>query len=156
MATKKTDNILALAPLPSGFDTATSVSLAPWNSRRPRNQDEKRLIDEAYKRQLAMNIIGTQERFGESKIAEIHRHASQVFDETTGFILEVKDQPGRSPQHQACVEQFCLRQVQLYAQQSFALIDVGATGIALEVHRDPYPPPEPERRHGFLERLLGS
>ena len=156
MTKRKSDNILALAPLKSDLNAATNVSLAPWNSRRPRGHEERRLIDEARKRQLAMDIIGTQARFGISQIAEIHRHASLIFDETSGFILEVKDQPGRSPQHQAYVDQFSERQVQLLAQTSLAMSDVGATSIGVEIHQSPYPPDEPERRHGFLKRLLGS
>jgi len=111
---------------------------------------------------LAIDIISTKARFGASKIGEIHQHASLTFDETTSFIVEIKDRSGRSQQHQAYADQFSERQIQLLAQHLLGVVDVSATGIGVEIHRPPYPPPEPEpplepkRRAGFLQRLLGS
>ena len=157
MTGKRNDNSLHMPPHTSRSAATTDVDLALWSSRQPSNRSDKRLIDEARKRQLAMYIIDTQTRFGLSRIAEIHRHASLVFDETCGFILEAKDQPGRSPQHQAYVDEFSERQVQLLAQTSLAMSDVGATSIGIEIHQSPYPPPsEPARRPGFWQRLLGD
>lgn len=158
MTRKKSDNILALAPLSPDLNASGNLSLAPWSSRRKRTREEQRLVEEAYKRQLAMDIKATEARFAATKIAEIHRHAVKTFDQTSGFILEVKDQPDRSPQHQAYMDQFGERLVQLFAQQLLATVDVGATSIAIEVHASPYPEPEPEpeRRVGLFRRLLGD
>jgi len=154
MARKKDDNVLALTPLASNSSAATNTGLVPRNSFRALTRDEERLIEEDRKQQLAIEIRAAKGRLGMSKIAEVHKHAELTFDEAAGFIVEIKDRPGRSPQLQAYVEQFSERQIQLLAQHLLGVVDVSATGIGMEVHRDPYPPPE--RRAGFLERLFGG
>ena len=154
MTKRRADNTLALTPLASDF--GTTISLAPWSSRWALTEDEKRLNEEARMQQLAIEAIAAKARFGASKVGEIHQHASLTFDETVGFVMEVKDRPGRSQQHQAYIDEFTERQVQLLAQHSLGVVDVGATSIGLEVHRDVYSPPGSRRRAGFLQRLFGG
>ena len=155
MTRKKNDNVLGLAPLTSDFST-TSASLVPWSSGWPLIKDEARLIEEARKQRLAIAIIDSKARFGASRIGEIHQHASRTFDEATSFIKEIEGRSGRSQQHQAVIKQYSERQIQLLAQHSLAVTEVSAADIGMEIHRSPYPSLKPERRIGFLQRLLGD
>lgn len=158
MAKKKNDNVLALAPLSSDLNM-THGGLQAWNRRWEPTEGERQLTEEARTQQRAIDVIATKARFAESKVGEIHQHAIQVFDETNSLIMEAKERPGRSAQHQAYMDQFSERQVQLLAQHSLGLVEVSATGIGAEVHRSPYPPPEkpkPAKRPGLLQRLLGG
>ena len=69
---------------------------------------------------------------------------------------EIKDQPDRTQEHQAYVDQFSVRQIQLLAQHTFAAIDIGASGVANEADLSPYPPtPKPKMQVGWLGQLLG-
>jgi hypothetical protein len=156
MTKRRNDNVLALPPLRSDFGTTANTSLVPWSARKSLNKNEKRLIESAHEQWLTIDIIATKARFGTRMIGEIHKHGSLTFDEATSFIVDIKDQPGRSQQHQAYIDQFSERQIQLLAQQALAAIDVSATGIGVEIHRDPHPPDEPEPRPGFLQRVFGK
>lgn len=155
MVRKTDDNLLALTPLAADVNVTGNTSLVHWGPRQAPSRDEKELIAVGGKQRLAITIIATKARLGASMITEIHQHGSLTFDGTTGFIMEVKDRPGRSQQHQAYINQFSERQIQLLAQQLLATIDIGAAGIGIEIHKSPYPP-EPERRPGFLQRLFGG
>lgn len=154
MTRKKENNVLALAPLTSDFGSTADTSLVPWSSRKPLNKQEKQLIEVSHEQRLVIDLITTKARFGMSMIGEIHEHGSLTFDEATSFIMEVKERPGRSQLHQAYIDQFSERQIQLLAQQTLAVIDVSATGVGVEVHQSPYPPLE--QHVGFLARLLGE
>jgi hypothetical protein len=153
MTGKKNDNVLALPPLTSDFGTTANTSLVPWDSRRPLTKAGKRLVEEAHKQRLVIDIITTKARFGASMIGKIHEHGGITFNEATSCLMEIKDQPGRNPQHQAYIDQFTEHQVQLLARQLLAVIDVSATGIGVEVHRDPHPP---ERPAGLLKRWFDN
>ena len=156
MARETNDNVLGLAPLSSEFGTATHLGLGLWSSHQSLTQDERQLIDEARKRQLAIDIISTQARFAVSKINEMHQHASGMFDTTCNLIIEIKDRLDRDAQHQAYIDQFSEHQIRLLAQHSLAMIEMGATNIGTELHQSPYPPSSsgPKRPAGFLQRLF--
>ena len=153
MTRKKGNNVLALPPLRSDFGTTADTSLVPWSARKPVTKREKQVIEVAREQWLVIDLTATKARFGDSMIGEIHKHGSLTFDEATSFIMEIKENPGRSQLHQAYIDQFSERQIQLLAQQSLAVIDVSATGIGVEVHRPLYPPEPPV---GLLQRLLGG
>ena len=46
--------------------------------------------------------------------------------------------------HQAYVDEFCLRGTEALGRHLLGTMEVGATGIAIEVNRSLYPPPPPE------------
>lgn len=153
---KKNDNLLALPPLGSDESATDSTTLVPWSPRGSLTTEEKRVIDLYGKHRLLMGVIAEKARYGTSLIGEIHKHGSLTFDEATSHIMEVKDRSGRSELHQAYIDQFTERQIQLLARQSLGAIEVGATSIGFVIHEDSDPPPLPEPRSGFLQRLLGG
>lgn len=152
MTRKKTDNVLALAPLRSDFGSTADTSLVPWSARKPLNRREKQMIEEVHRQDLAIDLETQQARFGMTMMRRIHEHGAVSFSEATEFIMDIKEDSGRSEEHQAYIDQFSLRQIQLLAQQTLAVIDISTTGIGIEVHRSPYPPLK--ERHGFWARLL--
>lgn len=150
---KKNDNLLALPSLGSDEPSVGGTTIVPWSSRGSLTKEEKRVIDLHRKHELLMEVIAEKTRYGTSLIGEIHKHGSLTFDEATGHIMEVKDRSGRSELHQAYIDQFSERQIQLLARQSLGAIEVGATGIGLIIHEDSDPPEQPS---GFLPRLFGG
>jgi hypothetical protein len=152
MTRKKTDNVLALPPLRSDFGSTADTSLVPWSAREPLNRREKRITEESHSQDLVIDLIAQQARFGMTMIGRIHEHGNKTFNGTTEFIMEVKNDSDRTEEHQAYIDQFSQRQIQLLAQQLFAVIDVSATGVGVEVHKSPYPPLK--KPTGLLARLL--
>ena len=159
MSTKKPSDALGLAPIASELSPA-SASLVPWRSRRSLSVGEKRLTEEEQRQLLTIDIIAVKGRFGATKIEQIHRHGAQAFSEGLAAIYEIKDQAGRSQEHQQVVDAFMARQVQLLAQHELGVVDASATNIGEVVYRSveppPPPPPPPMRRVGLVERLFGT
>ena len=154
MTGKTGENVLALARLKTEFGPTTEAGLVPWDDREPLSRMENELIAVSREQRLAISLIAAKARFGTGMISLIHMQGSVTFDKTTRFIMEIKDDAGRSQQHQAYVDQFSERQIQLLAQEVLAVIDVGAASIGQEIHRSAYPPPRAVRR-GLLARLFG-
>ncbi len=128
-------------------------SLVPYN---PQNQavtrDEKRIGEEYRKQIIVIEAQAAKTIFGQTKIAEINRHAAQVFDDTVGFIVTTKAE-ARGKEHQAYIDEFANRQIQMFARHMFGTLEVGATKIGLEIDRTLYV--EASRRR-LLARLFGS
>jgi hypothetical protein len=152
MTRKKTDNVLALPPLRSDFGSTADTSLVPRSAREPLNRRERQMIEEVHSQDLAIDLETQQARFGMSMIRRIQEHGALCFSEVTDFIMDIRENSDRSQEHQAYIDQFSQRQIQLLAQQLFAVIDVSATGVGVEVHKSPYPPPK--KPAGLLARLL--
>ena len=85
--------------------------------------------------------------------AEIHRHAVKTFAETASSI-EQERKKAKNTTYQDQVERFCDFVTSLSSKQLAGDITVGATAIAQIINSSPYPP-EPEKRRGFMARLLG-
>lgn len=156
--TKKTDNVLALPPMKSDFSPVAGTGLASQASNRQLDKREKQITELSREHRSVMELTADNARFGMTMIGKIHEHASSTFEETITYIVDTRNQPGRDDEHQAYIDQFSLRQIQLCAQQMLAVIDVGATGVGMEIHRSLYPPPEeaPENGTGFFARLFGK
>lgn len=137
MSKKKTDNVLALPPLKSETGSGTGTSLLLRTTRDATNRLEKRIIEESHTQDLVIDLRAEQARFAMTMIGRIHEHGSITFSEATEMIMDVKDNVDRSQEHQAYIDQFSLRQIQLLAQETLAMIDVVATTIGGEVHRSP-------------------
>jgi hypothetical protein len=144
---KKNEDVVALVPAPD-----LSTALAPLSTRHGLTAAEKGIIDESYKQRLAIEAIRVKEDFGTNKIAEIHFHVNSKFDETAGGMIEAKNRPGRSKEHQEYVDQFTRHQMNMLAQHLSGVLEVSASNIGMILHQSAYPP-EPERQ-GLLSRLL--
>lgn len=155
MTRKKIDNPLALSPLASSSGSIADSSLAPWHMRRGPTDDQKRLIETDKTQRLVINLTAAKACLGANMIGTIHRHGAETFANTTECIMEIRQQQGRSRQHQAYIDQFSERQTQLLAQHMLAAIQTSAIEIGAEMHNDPSQP-KPARRAGLLERLFGK
>jgi hypothetical protein len=156
MARKRSNDVLAPRSLSLGFGTIPDDESLTWGRRHALTKDEQCLIEGSRKQNLAIEISRAKALHGASRILEIHECAALAFDDTSCFIMELKDRPGRSQWHQAFTDQFYERQMQLLARHMLSLVEVAATDIGMIVHEDPYPPPEPEPRPGFLQRVFGG
>jgi hypothetical protein len=152
---KKNENILGLSSLPKpmpGLETDTS--LTPFQANRKLARAERKVIAEFHKEQLIMDATAKKTIYGETKIGELHQHTAAEFDGTVGFILGIKNEPGRTVEHQAYIDAFSHRQVQMLAGHLSGALDIGATNIGIEVQRSLFFADEEERR-GFFARLFG-
>ena len=151
MARKRNNDVLALRSVSLGFGTIPDDESLNWGRRFALTKDERCLIEGGRKQNLSIELSRAKALHGASRFVEIHKCAAMAFDDTSCFIMELKDRPGRSQQHQAFADQFYERQTQLLARHMLSLVEVAASDIGRIVHQ---PPPEP--RPGFLQRVFGS
>lgn len=150
-STQQKGSVLDL-PSESGSSNLGS-SLIPYNARNQAGTRDERKIGEEYRKQvLVIEVQAAKTIFGLTKIAEINQHAAQTFDDTVGFIVTTKAE-ARGKEHQAYVDEFANRQIQMFARHVFGTIEVGATNIGLEINRTNYVSASPR---GFWERVFGS
>lgn len=70
--------------------------------------------------------------------------------------LDVKDESGRSELEQSRIDQFCERQIEMLELPLWSLTEIGPASIHRPMLYHCDPPSDPERRIGFLRRLLSS
>ncbi len=144
---KKSVSVLGLPPV----QAANSLGLEPYSSsRRAITRDEKRVIEAYHKDQLVTDLTGEKGKFGMRKMSEVQQCASELFGETVLFMLDTKNDV-RGTEAQPYVEEFTLRQIQMYARHMLGTLEVVDTNIAIEVHRSLNLPPE---QLGFWQKLL--
>ena len=150
MAGKK--NTYPLSQMPSASDFTDGLVSWP-GPNRTLSKLAKGIIETGREQQLAEAVLSAKFRFAQIKIGELHEHGALVFDRTTDFIMGIKEQSGRSREHQAYIDHFTARKIALLDQHLLKLDDAGATAIAHQAYLPPYPEPEPER--GFWDRVFG-
>jgi hypothetical protein len=149
---KKEESVLGLVPLAQGQSFGENGQMAVFGSTRPSNPDEKWVLDEYHKQTCVMEGFEIKAVKAMQLIGEIHKEGVTTFDEASAHILTIKDEQ-RGKEHQAYIDEFCTRSLQMMGRHLLATMEVGATNIGIEVHRSLYPPPPPEPR-GFFKRLF--
>lgn len=152
--TKKQESVLGLTPIVQGQDFEEHTSALAITSARPSNRDERWILDEYKKQTFVMEGVRAKTEHALDLIADIHRAGVSTFDTATAYILEVKDGQ-RAKEHQAYVDEFCTRGIQMLGRHLLASVEVGATNIGVEVHRSLYPP-EVREKPGFWKRVFGK
>jgi hypothetical protein len=121
---------------------------------------ERSIIDTLRQQELAIDAFGAKGSFGISKIAEVHEHASRLFEPTADYILDVKN-PILNEETRAYVAEFSRQQVKALARQTMGTLEITASSIARIVHESPYPPPKPPeppkkpKPRSLLKMLIG-
>lgn len=156
----KKNNVLALPPMKSDYNTAVNTGDASHAGGYVIQKREKEIIDLSAEQSTVMKHTTALAQQGITLVGSIQQHGSQVFDETSAFIIDVKQQPNRDAEHQSYIDQFSERQIQMLAQQVLGIMEVGAVGIGMEVHRSLYPEypkrdQQPDEKKGFFKRVFG-
>ena len=150
MAKKKT--LLELSPMTTEADFGPSNNQLALSDGNMLAGDRRLIGNESQKQKTAIDAITKKTLYGMDRIAQIDLHAGTVFEETAHAITATK-QAAQGQLHEPYVDEFSHRLLQMSARHMFAVVEIGASGVAQEVHRSPYPPvSEPQ---GFLKRFFG-
>lgn len=150
----KKEALLGRAPLEGVPNPPPNGSLQLFAPERALTKDEQRTIDEFRKQRLVIEATEIKTDFGMTKIGEMHEHATVEFDDNVGYILEIKASQ-RGKEHQAYMDEFVKHQIQHMARNLAAAVEVGATGIGMEIHRSLYLLPEPPEPRSLCKMLFG-
>ena len=151
---RKDDSIFGLAPVAQTPTYNGNGRLVPYQPGRALTKEELRIIAEWEKEQLVIDVTTAKAACGMQKIGEVHQHAATIFDETAGYILAVKAEQ-RGKEHQAYVDEFSTRQLQMFGRQMLGTVESATYNIGVEIHRSLYFQTE-EEKHSFLQRLFGT
>ena len=143
---KKNESVLGLPPIQSGLGF---VPLAP--ERQPANREEERVLEAYHRQRLIIDLTAEKGEYGMFKLGEVQECATTLFGSTVSTIQAEKEQ-FRGTEAQPYVEEFTLRQIQMYAHHMLGSLDIVDTNIGTEIHRSLDLPPE---KRGFLARLFG-
>jgi hypothetical protein len=135
---KKDESLFGFAPLaqtPSFGDNGHMVALGSVHAS---NRNEQWILDEHRKQTLVMEGVEVKAMHAMRLMAEIHKEGATTFDEAAGCILAIKDDQ-RGKEHQAYVDEFFTRGIQMMGRHLLATMEVAATNIGVEVHRSLYP-----------------
>jgi hypothetical protein len=149
---KKQESMLGLAPLSHGSNFGDRGYIVAVDAMQPSNREERWIVDEYHKQALIMQGVAAKEVLAMRLIAEIHKEGVETFDEAAGYILRLKAEQ-RTKEHQAYIDEFSTRAIQLMGRHFLATEEVAATNIGVVVHSTPYPPP-PETP-SVWKRLFG-
>ena len=150
---KKPESVLGLTPISDTPNFEDRGYIIPMDSARPSNQDERWILDEYQKQALIIQGVEAKELLAIKLIAEIHKEGVASFDEAAGQILRIKENQ-RTKEHQAYIDEFSTRAIQLMGRHLLATAEVAATNIGVEVHRTLYPP-LPGETPSLWKRLFG-
>lgn len=145
---KKTVSVLGLAPVQP---TSSSLGLVPYSpSRREVTREESRVIEAYHREELVIDLTAEKGKLGMRKLGEVQETASELFGDTVSFMLDVKNE-AKGTEAQPYVDEFTLRQIQMYARHMLGTLEIVGTNIGLEVHRSLNLPPE---ELGFWQKLF--
>jgi len=150
---KKPESILGLAPLSQESNVGNHRYITPVDSMQPSNQADRWIMDEYRKQALIMVGVEAKAVHAMKLIAGIHKEGVTTFEEASGHILNIKANQ-RAKEHQAYIDEFSTREIQLMGRHPLATVEVAATNIGVEVHRSLYPPLHPETQ-SVWKRLFG-
>ena len=150
---KKSESMLGLAPLSQGSTFGDEGHIVPVDAIQPSNREERWIIDEYQKQALIMQGVEAKEVLAMRLIARIHKQGVATFDDATGQILKIKAEQ-RTKEHQAYIDEFSTRAIQLMGRHFLATAEVAATNIGMEVHRSLYPP-APAGEPSIWKRIFG-
>jgi hypothetical protein len=137
---KKQESILGLVPLAQGPNFGDSGHIVTLGATRASNRDEQWVLDEYQKQALIMVGVEAKAVHAMKLIAEIHKEGVVTFEEAAGYIQAIQASQ-RGKEHQAYLDEFSKRAIQLMGRHLLATAEVAATNIGVEVHRTLYPPP---------------
>jgi hypothetical protein len=152
--TKTEESLFALTPLAQAPSFGNYGQMVAMEQTRPSNREEQWVFDEYHKQTLIMEGLEIKTVQAMKLIGEIHKEGTATFDEAVAFILSIKDEQ-RGKEHQAYVDEFCIRGLQMMGRHLLATMEVGATNIGVEVHRSLYPSVPPEKPPSLLKRIFG-
>ena len=150
----KSPSVFGLAPLEGMFSDAGTTSITRYRSGAELPALERKVIDELSKQRLVIEAQREKTEFAMTQIGDLHEHGSHVFNRTTTYIMEVKQQT-RGKEHQSVIDEFTARQISTFGRQMLGAMEVGGTKIGEEVFRPLYPTADPPEPKGFWKRLLG-
>lgn len=153
--TSKQGSLFGLAPIATKHESSASTQLAPYQPGRKLSRPEEKVVQELRVQRLVMEAQTVKTTFAMAQIGEIHEYANATFDYTLGEVFEVKERQPRSQEHQAYIDEFTTRQLSMFGRELLGAIDVGATNIAIEIHRALYPEPDPPQRRSLWQMLFG-
>src|SRR5690242_3360349 len=108
---KKNRSVLGLPPIQSG-----GLGPIPLTAdRHPANHDEERVIATYHRERLIIDLTAEKGEYGMFKLGEVQECGSTLFGSTVSAMLGDVE-PFRGTEAQLYVEEFCQRQIQLYAE----------------------------------------
>ena len=150
----KEESLFGLAPVATQHHSSTSTQLSPYEPDRTPTRQEQKVVDALRLERLVIEAQTAKTTFGMSQIAKLHEHGSATFDAAVAEVFAIKEQ-SRSKEHQAYIDEFSTRQLSMFGREMLGAMDVGATGIAFEIHRSLYPEQEQPEPRSVWKRLFG-
>lgn len=125
---------------PISFLIPQQVEPDHWTSRRFTGQP----VQQPTSNPVAPYFTGLQQatelEIGHAKVVQalqavqhIHQHSLATFDTAVGQMLAQRDQPGRTPEHQALVEAATNRQLQALQRDLSVIETVGVVTVGMMV-----------------------
>jgi hypothetical protein len=146
---------LSLVPRPGNLVLAaklpTNQGVLAISPQPALTKDQSRVLQEGRKQVLVIEVQKIKTAVAESAIGELAEHASVVFDEAVGSMLNRKAVIRRG-EHQAYMNEFTTLMIQLTAKDLVQAHTTGVGRILQELDRTSYVEYE---KPGFLASLFG-
>ena len=132
----------------------STITLVPFSSGRELSREGKRIAAELQRQALIIMGQSIKTNLGVSAIASMHLHANGTFLRTTQEIITARNaaRVGRSKDHQAYIDLFTQRQMEMFGSSVLTAVDLGTGNVLAAIQQTL--DLEPEKR-GFWNRLLG-
>ena len=154
MATKKSEYSLSLPNEHAGLEAyfAGGQLAVPGRSSR----GDLRKVDQEFQTQVAViDASSIKTIHGMAGLGQLEQMAAVQFEQTARVLAAVKGMT-KGLAHRNHVEKFCDRMAEVSARHILGAVEIGAAGIAREIHRPLYPVVEeqPEPR-SLWEKIFG-
>ena len=154
MTTKKSEYSLSLPNENAGLEAyfaGGQLAVAGGPSR-----GDLRKVDQEFQTQAAViDASSIKTIHGMARLGQLEQTAAVQFEQTARVLAAVKGMT-KGQDHRTNVEKFCDRMAEVSARHMLGAVEIGAAGIAREIHRPLYPIEEDEAQPRSLwEKLFG-
>jgi hypothetical protein len=151
---KKEDNPLGLTPFGAPTAGLSFGFGSPYlEAGRELTRDERRILDQFHKKKLVIDLTDVLTQISSGAISDIYQCSATTYDETAGYIENLRLGKQRSKEHQAFVDAFSHQLNALLGHHLGKIAEIGAERIGAELYDSLNVPPE---QRSFLQRLLGE
>jgi len=152
---KKHDSMFKIPPNEAISKPTPNENLIQYKPAHSMTREERRTVDELNKQILVEVGTGAKTVKAMRLATYIHKKGAINFDDAGRYIIGLKTSGEREEEHQAFIDEFCTREMQVLGRHLLGTMEIGVASIVEIVQMPLYLEKEDPEFRSLWERIFG-